>query len=133
MSDEIPNLKDREWGEKKELGSITEVVEYLDGAETKQVEVKAHTISSTTIMAIEAENTSVDKDTGLETLDGDEYIMGLLCRVFDIEMEYLKQLFSNKGSTLRTELVALMNRTCGFDEEDDGEIDKQKNSESPQQ
>lgn len=131
--DKIPNLKDRQWGEKKELGSITEVVEYLDGAETKQVEVEAHTISSTTIMAIEAEYTSVDKDTGLETLDGDAYIMGLLSRVFDIEMDYLKEIFSNKGSTLRTELVALMNRTCGFDEDNAEEIEKQKNSESPQQ
>ena len=85
-------------------------------------------------MAIEAEHTSVNNETGEETLDGDAYIMSLLCRVFDIEMEYLKQIFTNKGSTLRTELVALMNRTCGFDEkDDDGEAKKQKNSESPQQ
>lgn len=131
MSTEIPKLKDRKWGEKKELGSITKVIEYLDGGEIKQVEVEAHTISSETIMAIEAEHTTIDEDTEEETLDADAYIMDLMCRVFDIEREYLKQIFSNKGSTLRNELIGLMNKTCGFDKEDK-EIENQKNSESPQ-
>lgn len=131
MSTEIPKLKDRKWGEKKELGSITEVIEYLDGGEIKQVEVEAHTISSTTIMAIEAEHTTVDEETEEETLDGDAYIISLLCRVLDVESSYLEQIFSNKGSTLRNELIGLMNKTCGFDK-DDKEIEKQKNLESPQ-
>lgn len=131
MSKDMYNLKDKEWGESKELGSSTEVVEYRDGAKTKKVEVTAHTISSTTIMAIEAEHTSVDQKTKEETLDGDGYIKGLMCRVFDIEMAYLEKIFTNKGSTLRDKLIGVMNRTCGFDA-GDKEVEKQKNSDSPQ-
>ena len=130
MSD-IPNLKNREWGEKKELGSATHVVEYIDGGEVKKVEVEAHTSSTATMMAIEAEHTSIDKKTKEERLDGDGYIMGLMCAVFDIEMEYLKTIFANKGSTLRDELIALMNRTCGF-AKDDQQAQKEKNLDSPQ-
>lgn len=127
---DIPDFKDEEWGEKKELGSVTEVIEYLDGGEVKQVKVTAHTISTETQIAIEAEHTSVNEDTGEETLDGDGYIIGLMCRVFDVKEDYLKKIFANKGSTLRKELSGLMNRVCGFDK-DDKTINDQKNSDSP--
>ena len=131
MSDKIPNFKDRTWGEKKELGTATEIVDYIDGGQKRQVEVIANTLSGDTVMAIEAEHTSMDSATLEETLDGDAYINALMCRVFDVDENYLNTIFANKSSNLRSKLIAILNRMCGFDIEDK-EVEKQKNSDSPQ-
>jgi len=129
--DKIASLTDKEWIDKKELGTIEEVIEYRNGEETKKVKVVAHVLSGSELEAIESVHSNFNADTFKTEVDSEGYNRAKMCAVFKIDERTLDKLLSNKSGDLRTKLLMLMNRATGavLTEE---EVESEKNSESPE-
>ena len=125
----IPLLTDKEWSEKNELGSVTEVVEYATGDGPKQVSVSVQLISGEEIEAIEAECASFEEDGTLKEIDKERFTLLRQCRMFNVDEKTMKNILKNKSSDLRNQLIMLSARLSGDLSEE--EIEQQKNLESP--
>ena len=127
----ISSITDKDWASKNELGTIEEIIEYSSGEEIKQVKVVAHILSGAESDAIDSKYSSFNTETNKLDVDSDGMTKAKMCKVFRIDSDTYDLIMNNKSSDLRLKMMMLMNRVSGASNTVE-DIDKEKNSESPE-
>jgi hypothetical protein len=122
-----PNLLDKEWQKKTELGVVKTTFHYLtDGGEKASVDAVGKIPPGPTVESIEEDCTKRDTKTGVGRLDGFKYGRKITCLVFGIDGSTLQHIMENKGPDLYNQMRTFAFKLCGISLTDD-EIEKQKN------
>jgi len=131
MTKIVMNLTDSKWVSTNELGKIEEVIEYHNGEETMKVNVVAYVLSGAESDAIEAKHSKFNTKTEEIDIDSEGYNKAKLCATFKIDENTLDQIFNNKSSDLRMQMMKLMNRVSGASLTKE-QVEEEKNLESPE-
>lgn len=126
--DEIPSLTDSKWANVKELGQIEEIWEYQTGEGKKKVKAVAFIVSGEELKEIEHKFVKMNLDTEQVDMDADGYEIARLARIYHMDAESVKAIFTNKSSELRQKMVALANKVSGYETK---KVKQEKNSDSP--
>lgn len=127
---ETPSIYDKEWQEKKELGTIDKTFVYVgvDGQKSK-VTARATIHPGHQFEILTEQNTTKSK-SGIDKLDMKKQSRSIMKLVYGIDGTGLNNILQNKGPDLYTQMKLFAYEISGLSLSED-EIEEEKNLESP--